>query len=132
MGKKHKLILVYSKIRLISSALSELTDRGYLSTLQLGQYFRDLYINKLHLLPERLNNPDLICLRTSKLQRTYTTLRNVVTGLYPPNYRDVETETLKLDMRDAKMETLLPNEDFCPRLIELFGKFSQMAAKKCE
>jgi len=45
--------------------MSELTDRGPQTELDLGRCLRHLYVHQLGFLPERISDPDMVFLRCS-------------------------------------------------------------------
>ncbi|THC88715.1 hypothetical protein EYZ11_011840 [Aspergillus tanneri] len=111
-------------------APGDLTDIGVQSTNHLGRDIRQLYVDHLQFLPERLTGSEVLHLRSTRYPRTFLSLQSVVNGLYPPERRDVRLETLPIVIRLPEEETLLPNEDFCPRLRHLLGEFLARTAKK--
>ncbi|KAK2750159.1 hypothetical protein FQN57_004655 [Myotisia sp. PD_48] len=110
--------------------LGELTDKGRESTLALGRQLRQLYITKLGFLPDRLTAPHIIYLRSTRYQRTFSSLQQVFSGLYPKQYLDISMKSLPVLVVNAKDETLLPNEDWCPRFIDMLKAFSRKTAMK--
>ncbi|KAA8643872.1 uncharacterized protein ATNIH1004_010647 [Aspergillus tanneri] len=99
-------------------APGDLTDIGVQSTNHLGRDIRQLYVDHLQFLPERLTGSEVLHLRSTR-QWTLS-----------PERRDVRLETLPIVIRLPEEETLLPNEDFCPRLRHLLGEFLARTAKK--
>jgi acid phosphatase len=110
----------------------ELTDRGRQSAFSLGQSLRSLYVDRLRFLPDTISDSGTIYLRSTQYQRTFGSLQQVFKGLYPPQNRDSTLRDLKAFVRHPTEETLLPNEDHCPRLIQLLKEFTQKTAQKCE
>ncbi|MCJ1474651.1 hypothetical protein MMC13_003311 [Lambiella insularis] len=108
----------------------ELTDQGYASTLALGRTLRSRYVDQLHFLHPRLLSASTLHLRSSAYQRTFASLRQVLLGLYPPSTRGLPSSALQVTMRALEAETLLPNEDFCPRFIQLMRAMKRRTAAK--
>ena len=112
--------------------MAELTDKGRQTTLDLGRRLRELYIHQLGFLPVSLDNPDAIFLRASPYPRALHSLQQVFTGLYPSANRRTGFGNPVVHTSRLSDETLMPNEDFCPRFIELIKAYSKRTARKCD
>lgn len=102
------------------------------STLALGHRLRHLYVNQLGFLPKMIKDGGLINLRATHYKRAEISLQQVFSGLYPENTRLTPFSPPQTVIRKPEDETLLPNEDHCPRFIQLFEAFSRRTAERCE
>lgn len=103
------------------SLLGELTDQGRLSTLELGQRIRKLYVDQLGFLPRTLEDENTLYIRyqsyvfrveyrTTHLQRTVESMAQVFTGLYPSHQvRAIPHFHVRL----RNHENLYPNDNYC-------------------
>ncbi|KAF1986340.1 phosphoglycerate mutase-like protein, partial [Aulographum hederae CBS 113979] len=114
----------------LNSEPGYLTDVGLQSTQNLGQQLRRLYVDQLRFLPQRLTNAGHFYLRCTRYPRTFLSLQQVYEGLYPSRYRDANKNIAPVEIRSPQEETLLPNEDHCPRLKYLLDHFLVLTAKK--
>ncbi len=114
------------------SDTAELTDKGRQTTLCLGQRLRYLYVQQLSLTPRILTRTDQIHLRSSPYPRALHSLQQVFNGLYPYDRRARSLPPLTIVTRPLLEETLLPNEIYCQRFIELSKAYSRRSAQKCE
>ncbi|WBW70794.1 acid phosphatase [Schizosaccharomyces osmophilus] len=105
----------------------ELTDIGRITTRNLGEYLRERYINKLGFLPDRIQNANGIYMRATPMTRALESLEHVFAGLYPDEKRQGVVPTIYT--RNWSHENLLPNENNCPRLVQLYEEFAERAAK---
>ena len=99
--------------------------------MDLGRRLRHLYVDQLHFLPDCLTDPNTIYLRSSHFPRALHSLLQVFTGIYPSSVRSSECNKPTVVTSRPSDETLLPNEEFCPRFIELIKAYSDRTAKKC-
>jgi hypothetical protein len=131
------------------SSLGELTDLGRQSTLRLGQMIRALYVNRLGLVPDRLEHKDedlvafrsdasfffhrrtqligltTISPRSTSMFRSYESLKQIVRGIYPLD----KLETVpRLVVRDHINEYLYLNLS-CAKLRRLSESFKDAAAQ---
>ncbi len=119
-------------LRLIElSQLSQLTDKGMNSTLALGCRLRHLYIYQLGFMPKKIDDNRLIHLRATSYKRAQESLQQVFLGLYPENTRARSFSPPPVVVREPDEETLLPNEEHCPRFTQLFRAFSERTAIRC-
>lgn len=92
----------------LRSGWGELTDLGKQSTLTLGKLLRDVYVNKLGLVSEtlqdlpRAENPVLF--RSTAVPRAIESLHSVVAGLFP-----VREGPAEFVVRQPADESLYPN-----------------------
>ncbi|CEP20088.1 hypothetical protein [Parasitella parasitica] len=101
----------------------QLTNLGRYRMTSLGDRIRDIYINKLHFLPD-MYNEDAIYLRSSDYIRTQESVQQLVAGgLYPRGKRP-EDVTLKLRIRDPRDDIMFPNPH-CYRLRQLSKEFNK-------
>ena len=115
-----------------NSNMAELTDHGRQTTLNLGRRLRHLYVHQLGFLPDTVSDANMVYLRSSPWPRTLDSLQQVFTGLYPPAKRDRAHPRPTIVMRRLADETLMPNEDYCERFIQLAKAFSKRTADRCE
>ena len=111
--------------------MAELTDQGRQTTLNLGRRLRHLYVHQLGFLPETIRDANTVYLRSSPWPRALDSLQQVFTGLYPPEKRDCSFPRPIIVTRRPDEETLMPNEDYCERFIQLAKAFSQRTAERC-
>lgn len=115
------------------SAMAELTDKGRQTTLSLGRRLRHLYVHQLGFLPDVLSDPDMIYLRSSPFPRALDSLQQAFTGLYPAEKRDrASFARPTIVTRRLIDETLMPNEVYCERFVQLIKAFSKRTANKCK
>ncbi|KAJ7599258.1 histidine phosphatase superfamily [Mycena floridula] len=107
--------------------LGELTDLGRKSTLNYGQALRKLYVEKLHLIPDVLQNTDAVYFRSTNMPRTIESLNQVMQGLYPTSKCHPSAVPAYI-VRNGKDENLLGNTYTCKRLEILQIGFAQAAA----
>ncbi|KAF7595119.1 hypothetical protein BBP40_007323 [Aspergillus hancockii] len=103
----------------------ELTDNGRAQMLALGKQLRQLYVDQLKLLPTILTDPRAVSFRSSPFPRALESLQHVIWGLFPPRTRAASFGSPVIVMRSPEEETLLPNEDFCERFIQLCKAYSR-------
>ncbi|WFD21840.1 acid phosphatase [Malassezia equina] len=108
--------------------LGELTDRGRISMLRLGQALRKRYIDDEHLLPHQFEERDQakLYLRSTAMGRTIQSLDQVIAGLLGPQIRTFVPHEY---IRNPLDEDMLPNPRTCPRLHKLMQKFAAEAAR---
>ena len=109
---------------------SELTDIGRRQMLNLGKSLRNLYMGHLQLLPPVLTDPHIVTFRGSPIERAQVSLHHVIYGLLPPEARATSFGTPKIVMRSAQDETLLPNEDFCNRFIQICKDYTRRTSQR--
>ncbi|KAE9364108.1 phosphoglycerate mutase-like protein [Stipitochalara longipes BDJ] len=108
----------------------ELTDRGRVSALALGQKLRDIYVGKDKLMPTILSNTEDIYLRSTHIPRALHSLQQVFWGMFPPLHRSSDFKDPPITIRDAVDENLYPNRRQCQRLSQLKQGFAQRAAQR--
>ncbi|RYP57044.1 hypothetical protein DL769_009732 [Monosporascus sp. CRB-8-3] len=108
----------------------ELTDLGRTSMVQLGRELRKQYITNLSLLPSVLSNPSTVYFRSSPFPRALESLQHVVWGMFPPEARAPEFGPVTIAQRGERDETLLPNEDFCARFIQLCKAYTKRTSER--
>ena len=100
--------------------------------VQLGRDLRSQYVTNLSLLPSVLSHPSTVYFRSSPFPRALESLQHVVWGMFPPEARAPEFGPVKIVQRGEPNETLLPNETFCARFIQLCKAYTKWSAKRCE
>ena len=101
----------------------QLTNLGRYRMTSLGDRIREVYINKLHFLPD-VYNEESIYLRSSDYIRTQESVQQLVAGgLYPKGKRPQDV-TLKLRIRDPRDDLMFPNPN-CYRLRLLSKEFNK-------
>lgn len=110
----------------------ELTDCGRASMTQLGKDLREQYITHLALLPSVLINPSTVFFRSSPFPRALESLQHVIWGMFPPATRSPQFGPVKIVQRAERDETLLPNENFCARFIQICKAYTQRTSEHCE
>jgi hypothetical protein len=99
--------------------MGSLTDNGYQLALDLGAQLRRTYIDQHKLLPARQLDAQLLHVESTAVQRTVTTLRGVLNGLYPNS-----SEVVRVAVRPFAQETMTADWQGCPVL----GILSQQLA----
>ena len=122
------------RFRLIKgpSTMAELTDQGRQTTLNLGRRLRHLYVHQLGFLPGMIRDANMVYLRSSPWPRALDSLQQVFTGLYPPCKVDRAFPRPTIVTRRLVDETLMPNEDYCARFIQLAKAYSRRTANRCK
>lgn len=117
-------------ILITPSAIGELTDVGRHSMLQLGQRTRHLYVDQLKFMPKTVSEPDALYLRASPYSRAQESTHHAFLGLYPLRWR-ARAYVPKIVLRSFRDETLLPNETYCLRFMQMMKAYSQRSADRC-
>lgn len=107
-----------------------LTDKGRLTTLELGERLRSLYVDRLGFLPKTIATPDLIYLRATPVPRALESMQQAFEGLYPSHARPTNFPPPTILTRALADETLLPNDGSCRRLAVLSQAFGQRTADR--
>ncbi|KAF8067817.1 histidine phosphatase superfamily [Lyophyllum atratum] len=107
--------------------LGELTDVGRQSTYNFGKSLRELYVDRLGFLPDKLSKKNEVYFRSTNMPRTIESLQQVVHGLYPTERCGTDAVPNIL-IRNGKDENLLGNTYACKRLEILQLGFAQAAA----
>lgn len=100
--------------------------------VQLGRELRKQYITDLCLLPGVLSRPSTVYFRSSPFQRALESLQHVVMGMFPPESRTQDFGPVSIVQRGEKDETLLPNENFCARFIQICKLYTEQTSARCE
>lgn len=100
--------------------------------VQLGRDLRKQYITDLSLLPSVLSHPSDVYFRSSPFPRALESLQHVIWGMFPPELRTPEFGSVNIVQRGKREETLLPNEEYCGRFIQLCKAYTARACKRCE
>lgn len=107
-----------------------LTDKGRLTTLELGERLRTLYVDRLGFLPKTITSPDFIYLRATPVPRALESMQQAFAGLYPSHVRTANFPNPTILTRALSDETLLPNDGSCRRLAILSKAFGQRTAER--
>lgn len=107
-----------------------LTDTGRLTTLELGERLRKLYVDRLGFLPATIGSADSIYLRATPVPRALESLQQTFAGLYPTQTRGADFPPPAILTRVLNDETLLPNESCCRRFSVLARAFGQRTAER--
>ncbi|KAH6891918.1 histidine phosphatase superfamily [Coprinopsis sp. MPI-PUGE-AT-0042] len=107
--------------------LGELTDLGRQSTFSFGTNLRRLYIDRLGLLPDVLNNEGSVYFRTTNMPRTTESLQEIIRALYPQD-KCHPSAIPAIRVRNHKDENLIGNIYACKRLEALQIGFAKAAA----
>lgn len=107
-----------------------LTDTGRLTTLELGERLRKLYVDSLGFLPATINSADFIYLRATPVPRALESLQQTFAGLYPTPSRAADFPSPTILTRALSDETLLPNDGSCRRFAVLARAFAQRTADR--
>lgn len=107
-----------------------LTDKGRLTTLELGERLRTLYVDRLGFLPKTIALPDSIYLRATPVPRALESMQQAFTGLYPTRSRTADFPNPTILTRALSDETLLPNDGTCRRLAVLSQAFGKRTADR--
>ena len=105
--------------------LGELTDTGRLTTWQLGQRLRHLYVDQLHFMPPMIQDADMIYLRATPIPRALDSLQQAFWGMYPVTTRAASFPPPTIITRAPSDETLFPNDGNCRRFASLSRAFAQ-------
>ncbi|KAI9322615.1 histidine phosphatase superfamily [Dichotomocladium elegans] len=108
----------------------QLTHLGRASMAALGARLREIYIDRLHFLPD-IYEDSAISLRSSDYQRTQESVSQLITaGLYPPEKRP-DDFVLKIRTRDPMSENLYMNP-YCYRLREITKESRKQVNELCK
>ncbi|CAO1615430.1 unnamed protein product [Parajaminaea phylloscopi] len=111
--------------------MGQLTDVGRQSTLTMGRYLREIYVQRLGLLPEEMRagvDDGKLYVRSTNMSRTIESAQQVVTGLLGADSRQSSTFRPTILVRNGNVESLLPNTYSCPTLYKLDSHFSRSVA----
>ena len=112
--------------------LGELTDKGRLTTWDLGRRLRRLYVDQLGFMPKLIADADMIYLRATPIPRALESVQQCFWGLYPTTARTAAFPAPIIMTRTAADETLFPNESYCRRFSQLSRAFAQRTADRCK
>ena len=103
---------------------------GRQSMLELGQRIRHLYVDQLNFMPKTVSEPDGLYVRASPYSRALESTHHAFLGLYPLRWR-ARAYVPQITVRSFLDETLLPNETYCLRFIQMMKAYSQRSADRC-
>ena len=98
--------------------------------IELGERIRHLYVDQLGFIPRVIQDQDTLYIRASCWQRALESTHQAFLGLYPFQYR-AKGFVPEITQRSPRDETLMPNEDYCVRFIEMMKAYSERAAERC-
>jgi len=105
----------YEKPKIFGSCVdAQLTLLGMQQSVDLGKLLRERYINTIKFLSPNYNSKD-IWIRSSNTSRTILTARQVMRGIYPPEYLPADAKVI---LNLAAVETLYPVGS-CQKFISL-------------
>ncbi|KAI8097301.1 histidine phosphatase superfamily [Halteromyces radiatus] len=105
----------------------QLTNLGRKNMTSLGARLREIYIDKLHYLPDYFDEKQ-VYIRSSDYPRTQESVQQMVAGgLYPDGKRS-DDSILQIRIRDPRTENLYSNPN-CARLRELSKEFRTKVAE---
>jgi hypothetical protein len=107
--------------------MGSLTDAGYQNALDLGAYLRLHYIHQNKLLPAHRLDASLLQVESTAVQRTVTTLRGVLSGLYPDT-----SATVRVAVRSHEEEVMGADWYGCPLLANLTAQLTDAQAAQGE
>jgi len=101
----------------------QLTKEGATMTYELGKALRELYVNQLGFLPDKLD-PSLVYFRSTGVPRAQQSLFSALQGLYPASKRP-NGNSVPFHVVSDDYETILPRSNMCPRIKTLQKVFSR-------
>ena len=101
--------------------MGSLTDNGFQNALDLGAQLRKRYIKHQQLLPAGRLDTRLLHAESTAVQRTVTTLRGVLTGLFPGS-----AAVVRVAVRPHEQEVMTVDWDGCPLLGNLTAQLTQL------
>ncbi|KAK9767186.1 hypothetical protein K7432_003185 [Basidiobolus ranarum] len=97
----------------------QLTSKGKLQHMELGNTLRQIYVEKMKYLPKKLKDPNMIYVRSSDVGRTRQSAQSVVTGLYPVKDRHIHGSGIPIYFEPNEIETIKFNKGICPRFVQI-------------
>ncbi|KAH7037680.1 histidine acid phosphatase [Microdochium trichocladiopsis] len=107
-----------------------LTDRGRVTTYDLGSRLRRLYVDQLGFLPPNISDADSLYLRATPIPRALESMQEAFSGLYPRHTRSPDMAPPSILTRNIADETLFPNDSSCRRFAALARAFANRAAER--
>ena len=98
--------------------VGQLTLQGVKQHMAMGARVRKVYHDTLRLLPDVLDDPQLVYVRATDYARTRQSAVAHLAGVFPASTRTKDTQTLPLVVYPSQVETMIPS-DACPRLTKL-------------
>ena len=98
--------------------------------LHLGERIRNLYVDKLGLLPPVVDESTPLFIRASPYSRALESTHHALLGLYPLRFRE-QSYAPSIVMRSLMDENLMPNETHCQRFIQMMKAYTRRAADQC-
>ncbi len=86
--------------------MGALTDPGRVSTYELGQRLRGLYVDRLGFIPPTIQSTGFLYLRSTPVPRAFESLQQTFSGLYPPLKREADCPPPTILIRAPPDETL--------------------------
>jgi acid phosphatase len=114
--------------------MGALTDKGRLTTYNLGERLRRLYVDQLGFMPEKINSADFFYLRATPIPRALESMQQTFSAFYPTSTRepgpDGRFPNPTILTRSPGDETLFPNDGNCRRFAALSRAFAQRTAER--
>lgn len=107
--------------------MGSLTDIGFQNALDLGAQLRHTYIEQHKLLPPQQLDAKLLHAESTAVQRTVTTLRGVLNGLYPNS-----SDLLRVAVRPHQQEIMSADWQGCRMLGNLTQQLADIQADRGE
>jgi len=107
--------------------MGSLTDTGFQNALDLGSQLRQHYIDQHKLLPPKLLDMRLLHAESTAVQRTVTTLRGVLSGLFPNS-----TAVVPVAVRPHQQEVMSADWVGCQVLGNLTTQLTQLQQEQGE
>ena len=94
----------------------QLTVRGGEQCYAMGRALREIYVDKLGLLPREYDG-EALYIESSEFERTRESMMSMMLGLYPPATRN--GKVVRYRVQSSSGTQLCPNTNVCPRLARL-------------
>ncbi|GAM19746.1 hypothetical protein SAMD00019534_029210 [Acytostelium subglobosum LB1] len=106
----------------------QLTNLGFAQHLELGQQFRQLYVDQYRLLSPEFNM-DEVWVRSTDVYRTFQSLQAQLSGLYPNLQGHGRTvDAIDIHTMDDTYENMTPNDNNCAYLNTLYNNLTSLPA----
>lgn len=109
--------------------MGSLTDQGFQNAIDLGTQLRQRYIDQDKLLPAGKIDLRLLHAESTAVQRTVTTLRGVLNGLYPNSSSAV---VVPVAVRQHEQEFMSADWDGCGALGNVTRQLAQVQQERGE
>ncbi|KAF9415310.1 Acid phosphatase-like protein 2, partial [Entomortierella beljakovae] len=107
-------------------APGQLTSFGAQQLQQLGENLREIYVDRLKLLPA-IFDPSTIYLRSTDKRRTRQSAENLMVGMYGSDDETMEDTSLQLQIQvlPSKYDYMTMNTKRCPRISQLRSEIGE-------